>query len=73
MAWLGFLELLVIFGTPVSVAAYVFYRRGGAGGAEHRRRARLIETYTRNSVHDNEVMNEVLGRMAVERQNYRRR
>lgn len=73
MAWLGFIWLVLIIGTPVGIGALVFYLRGGAGGAEHRRRARLIETYTRNTVHDTEVMNEVLGRMAVERRNYRRR
>lgn len=73
MEWLGIIWVLVIFGTPVGIGAYVFYRRGGAGGAEHRRRARLIEKDVRNYVHDNEVVDDVLAQIARERQGYRRR
>ncbi|OCC09537.1 hypothetical protein [Streptomyces sp. PTY087I2] len=73
MAWLGFIWVLVILGTPVGIGAYVFYRRGGAGGAEHRRRARLIERDVRNYLHDNEVMDDVVYRIAQERQGYPRR
>lgn len=67
MAWLGLIWLLIIFGTPIGIGALVFHLRGGAGGAEHRRRARLIERQTRYAVHDAEVMDEVLWRMADER------
>lgn len=67
MAWLGFIWLVLIFGTPAAIALAVFYLRGGAGGAEHRRRARLIEREVRYAVHDAEVMNDVLQRMADER------
>ncbi|MEU6757572.1 hypothetical protein [Streptomyces sp. NPDC046685] len=73
MAWLGFIWVLVILGTPIGIGAYIFYRRGGAGGAEHRRRARLIERNVRNYVHDAEAMDDVVQRIARERQDYRRR
>jgi hypothetical protein len=67
MAWLGPIWLLLFFGTPITIGWLVFRLRGGAGGAEHRRRARLIERQTRYAVHDTEVMDDVLRRMADER------
>ena len=73
MELLGLFWIVLFFGTPFAVGAYIAHRRGGVAGAEHRRRARLIEMHTRNAVHDAEVMNDVLTRLAEERRTYRRR
>lgn len=67
MAWLGFIYILILLGLVFGVPLAIFYLRGGAGGAEHRRRARIIERQTRYAVHDAEVMDDVLRRMADER------
>ena len=70
---LGLFWIVVFIGTPVGLGAYVFYRRGGAGGAEYRRRSRLAERYVRDAYVNADIVEAAMQRVARERRSYRRR
>ena len=71
MAWLGLIYIVIFFGTPVGIGAYVFHRRGGAAGAEYRKRSRLADRYVRDAYVNADIVEEAIQRAVIERRNYR--
>lgn len=71
MAWLGFIELVVFFGSWLAVILYIARRFGPS--IERNKRKRQIETQMHQREFDRQLIDEVASEWDYDPRNHRRR